>query len=597
MIALTMLWWSFLRLATQSGRNSKGDVDPDDLYTAIFTSLALGYAACGWIGLILIRASLTHVSISLICVTIAVATTTCTRGSAITLKSLGATLLEDLRTIIKPQYGSQYLWRLSGLITILILIVSIGPINQPDAIDYHVGYIQQFFIHGRNIKDGGLHQGLVGLGDFANLSFIQEHTTWLIRTAQIIALIPLVFFLARHHSKPAFVLTFLLAPVFIGWASVGKPMFLGDTCIAASYLVWRLKPSLRRATMVAITIICGISFKVSAMLITIPILIDMFYWHRRHRKIDRTLQDCCSAPMALLTALACTMLLTLFFYRQDITGNPFYPLASRLFTPHNVQAIDFEEYLRNFSRDSFLFPLSIILPTSLGLLASTLGPCAGLVCIKQIQALQTASNHELHIRVVAIGQIILLILFGQGRADYYAAPLILLIFGSGSIENEAIKGLLHWLGKTIFGALLACQLILFLTMAASSIYQSIAAIFSYETAMSQWAYGYDATNHLSSSPAPHLNLAFRTPRLFYKEDYVDQDRFNLCLLQKDHSKQTQSKTFSTCIRDLGVRSIMADRGILDDPKNFRCSPANVMLGQRNPFNNKRIDVDICVANQ
>lgn len=597
MIALTMLWWSFLRLSTQSERNSKGDVDPDDLYTAIFTSLALAYAASGWIGLILTRADLTHASISLICGAVAIAATAYSQGSAISLKSLGATLLEDLKSIIKPQYGSQYIWRLSGLITILILVVSIGPINQPDAIDYHVGYIQQFYIHGGDIKDGGLHQGLIGLGDFANLSFIQEHTTWLIRTAQVIALIPLVFFLARHHSKPAFVLTFLLAPVFIGWASVGKPMFLGDTCIAASYLVWRLKPSLRRANMVAVTIICGISFKVSAMLITLPIVVDMFYWHCRHRKIGRTLRDYCSAPMALLTALACTMLVTLFFYRQDITGNPFYPLASRLFTPHNIQAIDFEKYLRNFSRDSFLFPLSIILPTSLGLLASTLGPCAGLVCIKQIQALQTASNHELHIRVVAIGQIALLILFGQGRADYYAAPLILLIFSFGSIENEAMKGLHQWLGKAIFGTLLTCQLILFLVMAASSIYQTTAAIFSYETAMSQWAYGYDATKHLSSSPTPHLNLAFRTPRLFYKEDYVDQDQFNLCLLQEGQSQPNRSTSFSTCSRDLGVRSLMTHRGSLDDPKNFRCSPTSVMLGQRNPFNNKRIDVDICIANQ
>ena len=44
---------------------------------------------------------------------------------------------------------------------ILISISSIGPINHPDALDYHIGYPYQYWLKGKFFIDEGLHQALM----------------------------------------------------------------------------------------------------------------------------------------------------------------------------------------------------------------------------------------------------------------------------------------------------------------------------------------------------------------------------------------------------------------------------------------------------
>ena len=47
-------------------------------------------------------------------------------------------------------------------------------------------------MRGKFFIDGGLHQGLLGLADYANLAFIQENNVWFIRFLQIINVCTLV---------------------------------------------------------------------------------------------------------------------------------------------------------------------------------------------------------------------------------------------------------------------------------------------------------------------------------------------------------------------------------------------------------------------
>ena len=86
---------------------------------------------------------------------------------------------------------------LLAIILFLIFISSFGPINHPDAADYHVGYPYQYFIRGGFFIDGGMHQALLGLADYANLAFIQENTIWFIRTVQVVNLPFIVLFLSN----------------------------------------------------------------------------------------------------------------------------------------------------------------------------------------------------------------------------------------------------------------------------------------------------------------------------------------------------------------------------------------------------------------
>lgn len=69
---------------------------------------------------------------------------------------------------------------LIALLGATALIISIGPINHPDAADYHAGYPYLYWHTGKLVVDGGLHQGLIGLGDFAYIPFFQERSTWII---------------------------------------------------------------------------------------------------------------------------------------------------------------------------------------------------------------------------------------------------------------------------------------------------------------------------------------------------------------------------------------------------------------------------------
>ena len=69
---------------------------------------------------------------------------------------------------------------------IWLYFISFGPLNHPDSITTYVGYPYQFFLQNKHFIDGGLHQGLLGLSDFANISFLQEKNTWLIRSIQSI---------------------------------------------------------------------------------------------------------------------------------------------------------------------------------------------------------------------------------------------------------------------------------------------------------------------------------------------------------------------------------------------------------------------------
>ena len=59
--------------------------------------------------------------------------------------------------------------KLIFLFLLILLFVSLGPINSSDAANAYVGYPYKFWINNSHFIDGNLNQGLLGLGDFSNL--------------------------------------------------------------------------------------------------------------------------------------------------------------------------------------------------------------------------------------------------------------------------------------------------------------------------------------------------------------------------------------------------------------------------------------------
>jgi hypothetical protein len=205
----------------------------------------------------------------------------------------------------------------------------------------------------------------------------------------------------------------------------------------------------------------------------------------------------------------------------------------------------------------------------------------------------SADQQSRQIHYVALGQALLLLLFGQGRADYYAAPIILLLSNVSPGNPKHVFSEKYLFLKPGFQGLLIGQALLFILMATTSIYQTFIAATSPQLALRQWAYGYEATQQLERFEPPHLNLAFRTPRLFYKDGYIDQDRFLLCLSEQVNLANSYPHAVSQCMRLLGAKSVMTTSGALKSAEEFSCTSTKATLGQRNPFNNKKVDVDIC----
>ena len=115
----------------------------------------------------------------------------------------------------------------------------------------------------------------MGIGDYANLSFIQEKTIWFIRYIQISNLPLLSLFLLNNLKNKLYIIAFLSSSTFIQWSTIGKPLFIGDSSCAIAYILWReYKYDLSRKLLIICIISC-ISIKISSLIICFPIAIHV----------------------------------------------------------------------------------------------------------------------------------------------------------------------------------------------------------------------------------------------------------------------------------------------------------------------------------
>ena len=475
----------------------------------------------------------------------------------------------------------------------LALLISVGPINHPDSADYHVGYPYLYWLTGKISIDGGLHQGLTGLGDLAYIQFFNENTTWTMRAVQSLCIPILASTLARRGTNKLLIIALLSSPVLLQWLTIAKPLFLGETCIAISYIYWKEHKCKTSASMVIACVLVAISFKISVLLIAVPIGIDILIdWYKQRQ--TRVALD---YPL-LQISFAC--LVASFLYRYLVTGNPVYPLLSQVFTPGNAQFIGFEAFLRSYGRDG-LFPASLIIPSSLGGIGVTIGPALGLalawIIIQQINNRQFQTTQW-----TGTLQTLMLLFFGQGRPDYYACPIILLLCGRTLIGSCA-PSFRSSLGNTLqikinniayigFIAILIGQVFLWLFLSLSSIYQSLAALNSYENSMLTNAWGYHTSKiiNLNATP-PFADLKHRNTRLYYRIPYVSGDRFNACVDNIDADKPAQA--LQTCMAKLNVNTLVVERGIIAKQDGFSCKSYVATIGSRNPFNKGQESFDLC----
>jgi hypothetical protein len=456
-------------------------------------------------------------------------------------------------------------------------------------------------MHNKLIVDGGLHQGLLGLGDYVNIAFIQEKTTWLIRTAQITPLVPLVILFLYFETSQIAIYTFLISLVFIGgWATIGKPLFLGDICIACIYILHACRPSKNSCYSLISAIALGVSLKISTLLIGLPILLHIL----ANISAQSRRGNCYQKPRAKrtldlhdsLVLISIGMLALVMYSRYLVTGNPFFPFMSHLLSPRNPEYAAFEQFLRSYLRDSMFFPIQMIFPASLGQLGLVLGPAAMLIAIHRI--IKFKYEHQKFKRIIITGilQIILLLIFAQGRIDYYASPLVLLICHSSFGASKNSFDSTSFIGESFYKLafmLILVQGIVFYGLLGTSMYQTLMTSITYNKSMKSWAYGFDAADQLNKSLPPYVNLLTRNTRYYFSRDYVDADKFKRCMSQVLPKESNDQAAIEACMSGLNVRSILAPEMTLQTDGKLECEITTVSSSGRNPFNRAKIRAKLC----
>ena len=272
---------------------------------------------------------------------------------------------------------------------------------------------------------------------------------------QVISLPLIILFFLRYLNNNIFLLLFLSVPTFIQWSTIGKPLFLGESALIIVFLIWRNCQTQFCLKLLLITIINCIGFKISSLLIIFPIVIDViFQINKKYKSLNLVKKYFISLIINKEILFSTLILISLLISRFAITGNFAYPFLTTIFNKNDELIINFSRFLSSFEREQIFF-LRIFIPTKISELGTSLGPCIfvilSIIFYINIKKFPIQNNNLFY---VTSGQLILLILFCQGRADYYASPLILLIYQTNQINKlflfSRLKVVLYHINFSVF---------------------------------------------------------------------------------------------------------------------------------------------------
>ncbi len=565
------------------------------IYAGLFASFPFSQLILGFISLSTIFFGITKIPLLIFSITIILFTIIGKKNCLLKLIEIKTFLSIEIINFFNKSNINKLQKLYIYLILILLLLIfisSIGPINHPDSADYHVGYPYQYHLKGKFFIDGGLTQGLLGLADYANLAFIQENNIWLIRFIQIVNLPLIITFLSKSIKNNFYLIAFLSVPTFIQWSTIGKPLFLGESSLIALYIIWKSYESNYILKLLLISIISCVTFKISSLIIIFPIIIDITLHlledARKNKNLFETIKYIFTSKEVLITLLA---LISLTISRFFITGNFFYPLLVNLFNKNDELIRNFSNFIANYNRENLFF-IRIFLPTSFHDLGSSLGPSIGILFMSLIffniyPKKNKIFNSHNRILFVCLSQIILLILVCQGRADYYVAPLIILIYKSEDLINPIKKYKI----KFLFYISTISQIFIINLFLFYSIYLNILAFKDYSKLMNKTAYGFNLSKVIDQKISGSFLINQRNMRLYYPNNYLEKDKYKRCI--EDNELLNESNSKKLCLNEYNVNQIITDLKDEFDQNKYQCKIINTDATSRNFFNTKKQTYKYC----
>lgn len=575
----------FLFFLLQLINTKELDDDCESIYSIFAISYMLSIASTGLIGLVFTFLKLTYIPLNLIYSIFILFTLTKIDSK----KRLIDYIIKWKNELINIRnlYKNTFYLKLIYALILLIIVASIGPINSHDAINYYVGYPYKFWLRNSLFIDGDMHQGLLGVSDFANIFYFQDHTTWLIRLTKIIPVLPITFLILRRKTIKIVSLIILSSPVLIQWLSLGKNHFIGDACLLIIFLIWEKNKKQIDLKYLLSALLIAISFKISSLIICLPIFIYLLYSYKEKMFNFKNYKSCF---LNLPFLIAIFSFFGIAFYRYFLTDNPIHPLFTSLILPDNDFLISWEKGLRNWNRESRFHLLWLFIPQSVGKLTFVLGPANLLLFIISLFGILEKKESKIN-SIIGISQYILLFLFGQSLSLYYASPLIVSSIGIKKININFLRRYKNFLNSFILINLFV-QIGMFLVGSLYMIFLNIYTIYDYENAMNKFAWNYYNSKILNKKAIPPAyNEIYDISHLFYDEDFVPKHRFNKCFYYG--SDMNIENKYEYCVNKLGIKTLIVEKNKLRKNDKFICKEDLMSRVSRNILLKNNKEVDIC----
>jgi len=582
---MSAIFLGFLFFLLQLTNTKELDDDCESIYSIFAISYMLSIAFSGLIGLAFTFLKLTYIPLNLI-YTIFIFFILAKKDSKKRLIEYIKKWKFELINIRNLYKNTLYLKVIYALI-LLMIVASVGPINSHDAINVYVGYPYKFWLKNSFFIDGDMHQGLLGISDFSNIFYFQDNTTWLIRLTKIIPILPITFLILRRKTIKIVSLIILSSPVLIQWLSLGKNHFIGDSCLLITFLIWEKNKKKIDLKYLLSALLIAISFKISALLICFPIFIYLLYSYKE--KIFN-FKNYKFYFLSWPFLIAIFSYLGIALYRYYLTDNPIHPLFASVIVPDNDFLISWEKDLRSWNREGGIELLWLFIPKSAGKLSFVLGPANLILFVISLFGIFERKETKIN-SLIGISQYILLFLFGQPLALYYASPLIISSIGIKKISFNFFKKYKNLLNRFILITLFI-QIGMFLVGSFYMVFLNIYTIYDYENAMNKFGWNFYNSKILNEKAIPPVfNEIYGISHLFYYEDYVPKHRFNKCFYFGPDTN-IENK-YEYCANKLGIKTIIVEKNKLRKNDKFICKEDLMSYISRNIFLNNNKEVDIC----
>jgi len=557
----------------------------NNFFCRISTSYILAIGTIGFLGLFIIFFGVSEFPIISISSFFLIITVIFKRKNFLTFKKfLNKNFLKEFLVSKAEIFKSKKIHFILLFVVAWLILLSFGPINAADGSSTYIGYPYHFWSQNEFINDNSGYIGLLGIADFANIAFFQEKNIWLIRTVQALPIPIYTLYSLKRNGNKLILFTLLCSPVFIQWLTVGRPLFVNDICLLISYLAWDEKKSNENLSYLLITCILNISFKITGILIVLPILINIVLREKLFISKDSIYKFSQRLENKRYILLSLIILFSIFFYRYKLTGNFLYPIFDNLLNPNHHLYSKFVEGLLEYRR-GFLFPIWMIVPKNITSFTNTIGLGSGFILISVYFYLSNKFKNSL----VPIAQLILLLLFCQGRADYYSFPLFYL--ASFKIKNESIWIRLNIL-KNIFFCFLLFQLMNFFFVTAYSHLISINSLIDYEKSMSNNAHNYSFSKLINKeAEIPFINLVNRHNYLFSKYNQASNQDFKQCIANFDNS--INKNKYKYCAENFNIKTLILNKDQIFDNNDFVCIKHKLNYASRNFLLHKSKEIEIC----